>query len=98
MQQNHHYYYDEDRDEDDDDDDDDDLHCIVHVGVNKDSDGSPIGTLWDSLQDSYGLRMGSYGIYRIPRGFLLESCGMPIGFQWNPMEFVWESYGIPVGL
>ena len=49
MQQNHHYYYDEDDDEDDDDDDDDDLHCIVHVGVNKDSDGSPIGTLWDSL-------------------------------------------------
>ena len=47
----------------------------------------PMGCVWES-----------YGIYRIPRGFLLESCGMPIGFQWNPMEFVWESYGIHVGL
>ena len=50
MKQNHHYYNDEDDDEDDDDDDDDDdLHCIVHIGFKEDSDGIPIGTLWDSL-------------------------------------------------
>ena len=75
MKQNHHYYNDEDDDEDDDDDDDDDdLHCIVHIGFKEDSDGIPIGTLWDSLQDSYGLCMGIlWNFYRIPRGFLVES-------------------------
>ena len=58
MKQNHHYYNDEDDDEDDDDDDEDDLHCIVHIGFKEDSDGIPIGTLWESLSDYYGLRMG----------------------------------------